>query len=210
MDAQKLFALINGMAEYYEKTLSKMQIKFYVNGLREHDYSAVEQALMNHMNDPDSGQWMPKIADFKRALDGTKKSRTAVAWAKVDQAIRSAGPYSTVSFDDPVINRVIADMGGWMSLCETKTEKDLSFKSNEFGRIYEGYLFQGGPKEYPKKLTGIVDAENGESGEALLIGDAAKAKNCVEGGTNTARLQITRLSDVQDTVKDLKLIGGSV
>ena len=203
----KLMKLIAGMFEYYDRKASEVQIKVYIHSLKSYDYSDISRAFNSHIKDPDAGQFMPKVADFIRAMQGTKKSQASVAWSKVDKAIRQLGPYNTIVFDDPIIMQCIDQMGGWESLCETATEKDLDFKGHEFNRFYEGYLAKGGVTEYPKQLSGIIDKENKAQGiksDVLLIGDSESAKSVYNDGGDEGVLAITSMSNqLDDTVKRL-------
>ena len=104
------------VADYYGKELSTGVVDLYWQGLREYDLDAVRRALWAHARNPDTGQFMPKIADVAKVMQGRTSDQAAVAWSKVDQAVRRVGTYQCVVFDDPVIHRVIADMGGWVHI----------------------------------------------------------------------------------------------
>lgn len=172
--------------------------------LSKYELGQVAQAFNNHIHDPDAGMFMPKVADFVRALQGTKRSQTAVAWNAVDKAIRELGPYHSVVFDDPVIMQVIQDMGGWISLCDCGSEKDLDFKMHEFNRMYEGYLVRGGVQEHPKKLVGITEAENKRYNlehQPMLLGDSVKALEVHNKGGDQKGLKVVSLDRIKQQLK---------
>lgn len=102
------------------------------------DLAAVKDALNRHCVNPDNGQFMPKPADVVKLLQGSSQDGALVAWAKVDRAVRQVGTYSTVVFDDPIIHRVVQDMGGWVALGD-KREKEWPFVAKEFENRYRGY-----------------------------------------------------------------------
>lgn len=194
-DKRNFAALMFGCGEYYGKTLSKGVVELYWQGLKTHSIDEVQAAVNQHMADPDSGQYMPKIADLKRMLTGGKQTQAMLAWSKVDRALRRTGPWESVCFDDAIIHRVLQDMGGWIALCDTPTEKDLEFRMHEFSKRYQGYVIQGGKMDYPPYLIGKSEAGNAKEGHAvdppLLLGDQSAAQRVFENGSKP-RQQIER------------------
>lgn len=201
-DKGRFVTLLSGIADYYGKTLSDGVIGLYWQGLRQYDLSAVEKAMWEHTQNPDNGQFMPKIADITRNLQGRTTDQAALAWSKVDSAIRRVGTYSDVVFDDAIIHRVIADMGGWIKF-GTMTEDEWPFTSNQFRSRYQGYRMRGEIPEYQPVLTGISNAHNGKEGfrsqPPMLIGNEAKARQVMLAGTNEQLIQM-RLAG--DTITD--------
>ncbi|MFC3107370.1 DUF6475 domain-containing protein [Undibacterium arcticum] len=197
-DFVKFVTLLTGIADYYGKELSEGVISLYWQGLQQYDLKAVEKALWEHTQNPDSGQFMPKIADVTRGLAGRTTDQAALAWSKVDGAVRRVGTYSDVVFDDPVIHRVIADMGGWIKF-GTQTEDEWPFVSNQFQTRYRGYKLRGEVPEYQPVLIGMSNAYNGKEGfksqPPMLIGDEAKAKQVLLAGTNEQLIQMRLASD---------------
>jgi hypothetical protein len=137
-DFDEFCEMLDLIAEQYGKTLSDGAKALYWQGLHDFDLSALKQAASRHLRNPDTGQFMPKIADFVRMLQGSTQDAALTAWAKVDQAIRRIGTYQDVVFDDPIIHRVIQDMGGWIGL-GTKTEDEWPFVAKEFENRYRGF-----------------------------------------------------------------------
>jgi hypothetical protein len=189
----KFSQMLQIVAEQYGRTLSPSMLKLYWVGLEHFDLQAVRKGLNAHVRNPDVGQFMPKIADIVRSIEGTNADAALLAWAKVEQAVKSAGAYDTVAFDDPIIHAVLADMGGWIEICGT-TEKDWDFRGNEFAKRYRGYKERTGEFKYPQTLIGIFDRQNLSSGYPAgtpkLIGDQQKALSVVKGGTAEPRLQV--------------------
>lgn len=181
---------LTGVADYYGKELSSGVIDVYWQGLREYDLEAVQKALWNHAKNPDTGQFMPKIADVTKMLQGRTGDQAAVAWSKVNSAVRRIGTYADVVFDDSVIHRVIADMGGW-TLLGTKTEDEWPFIARDFENRYRGYRMRDETPEYAPVLIGLSNAQNSEGGFStsppILVGDESKA-NRVRSGGSTAPL----------------------
>lgn len=185
-EKERFYSTLTGIADYYGKELSTGTLKLYFEGLRQYDLDAVEKALWAHTQNPDTGQWMPKIADATKMLQGRTADQAALAWSKVDAAVRRVGNYQDVVFDDPLIHRTLADMGGWMQL-SGKTEDEWPFVARDFENRYRGYRMRGELPEYPPVLIGLANAHNGKEGlrtqPPILIGNQARAAQVMAGGS---------------------------
>ena len=203
--------MLESIAEYCGKPLSPGVVAIYWQGLKDLDLSAIRHALNAHVQNPDTGQFMPKIADVRRMLGGTTQDSALRAWAKVDKALRHVGTYASVAFDDPLIHRVLHDMGGWVGL-GTKTEDEWPFVAKEFENRYRGYAMRNESPEYPPLLTGIADADNARRGlqcePPRLIGDATKAEAVMQGGTSRQLVGFSSASRCAPEVGVLRIAGG--
>jgi len=163
---------------YHGKELPHTVIRLWWEALKSYDFAAVREGFNRHMQNPDTGQFMPKPADIVRMLGGTTQDTALLAWSKVDRTVRSIGTYESVVFDDPIIHAVLADMGGWIAL-GTKKETEWPFVAREFENRYRGYRTAGKISSYPPVLAGITQAQNEPHGmpapEPVLIGDRQQA-----------------------------------
>ena len=168
----------------------------WYNSIREYGFEAVNNAFAKHIKNPDNGQFMPKPADIIRIIEGSNKDKAFAAWTTVEKAIGMVGGYESVIFDDPIIHRVIQDMGGWVRICQI-LEKDISFTSNEFKNRYNAFWSKREIPEYSSKLIGIIEGENRSAGyldhipEPKLIGEPEKAKEVLLLGSNKPSLRIS-------------------
>ena len=204
--------MLQAVAEYCGKPLSPGVIAIYWQGLKDLDLPAVRHALNAHVQNPDTGQFMPKIADVRRMLGGTTQDSALRAWAKVDKGVRHVGPYASVAFDDALIHRVLHDMGGWVGLA-SKTEDEWPFVAKEFENRYRGYAMRNERPEYPPALTGITEAENVRRGlrsdPPRLIGDASKAEAVMQGGTSRPLIGFaTASAAAAEAAQPLRVIAG--
>lgn len=197
-DFDRFFTVLTGISDYYGKPLSEGMQQLYWQGLMQYDIEAVEKALWEHTQNPDNGQFMPKIADVTRNLQGRTVDQASIAWSKVDAAIRRIGTYSDVVFDDPIIHRVISDMGGWIAF-GAMDEKEWPFTGNQFKTRYQGYKMRGEVPEYQPVLIGIANAHNAKEGHRtqapMLVGNEAKAKQVMLAGTNEQLIQMRLAGD---------------
>lgn len=201
--------IIQVVAEQYGKRLSDGVVSLYWQGLQDFELPAVRDALGRHLRNTDTGQFMPKIADIIRMLQGSSQDSAFTAWSKVDKAVRRVGPYDTVVFDDPLIHKVLHDMGGWMGICD-KDDEAWPFVAKEFETRYRGFKSRNEKVEYPAKLIGIFEAHNAKEGHKvaapMLIGDSTKAQEVMRLGTTGSKLLgMTRLN-VEDTAVSLRLV----
>ena len=190
IEQKKRFAMaLSALAEYYSRELSDGVIALYWQGLSNFSIADIEAAIGRHIQNPDSGMWMPKIADIVRMIDGSTQSAAATAWAKVMRAVGSVGQYQSLAFDDPVIHLAIEENGGWISLCRIE-ESELPFLQKRFETSYRNYRVRGGDLPvYPRHL----------------VGDPAKALSVMSGGSDSPRVAITSASAV--SLPRLSVIG---
>lgn len=207
---QKFHDGIAGVMSFYGKGVSGFALDVWWTALKGYDLSAVVDAFNRHLANPDVGQFAPKPADIIRMLQGSTQDSALRAWAKVDQAVRQIGPYEDVVFDDPVIHRVIHDMGGWIGL-GAKTSDEWPFVAKEFENRYRGFKVKSEIPEYPSKLIGIASAHNEKEGfkpEApVLIGNELRARQVLNGGTDKPTIGFKKM-DMPDLKKiQLKKVG---
>lgn len=197
LEQKRRFAsLITGMADYYKAEISRTALSIYWEGLRQYSYEAIEKACWAHTQLADeAGRWMPRNADIIKMIEGGTLDRSMLAWSKVDNAVRVRGTWDDVVFDDAIIHRVIADMGGWV-LVGGKDDKEWPFIGKEFQQRYRSYTQRGATLEYPAQLTGIANAQNSSAGRPLLppilIGDEEKAKQVLKNSTGAPALGLQR------------------
>lgn len=185
-EKRRFASLMTSLADYYEKSLSKGVLALYWEGLRQYDYEAIERAAWAHTQLPDeAGRWMPKVSDLNKMLAGRTSDQGQIAWSKVDRAVRTVGPYADVAFDDPLVHRVIQEMGGWVHICN-KDEKEWPFVAKEFVTRYQAYKMTGEIPDHVRYLTGLASSQNQHSGqyqkvEVRLLGNVDKAREIASG-----------------------------
>lgn len=197
-DRQGFFVLLADVHAFYNRDLSEFSGEVWWNALRPFDFPAVREAFSRHCVNPDSGQFAPKPADIVRMLGGSTQDLALVAWSKVDKAVRQVGTYATVVFDDPLIHRVLQDMGGWISL-GLKTEHEWPFVAKEFENRYRGYSMRNEKPEYQRFLVGSAEAQNNQNGQKsqppVLIGSPEAAKRVIQGGSDKQAIGFERLGE---------------
>lgn len=196
-DSELFTALVGDVYAFYRQDYSAFAGRVWWQAMQPFDFAAVAEAFSRHAVNPDSGQYMPKPADIVKMLQGSTQDAALVAWSKVDKAVRSVGTYNSVAFDDPLIHRVITEMGGWISF-GAKSEDEWPFVSKEFVNRYRGYRARNEIPDYPPHLIGMAEAENSKNGfrsqPPLLLGDPTKAQTVLTHGSNAPMLTVTPVS----------------
>lgn len=198
-ERRRFAGLLTALSDYYKSEISKAVAGIYWQGLKQYDYEAIEKACWAHTQLPDeAGRWMPRNSDIIKMIEGSTVDQAALAWSKVDIGIRVRGTWDDVVFDDPLIHRVIADMGGWV-LLGGKEDKEWPFVGKEFQARYRSYRMRGEVPEYPARLTGIGNAQNAASGRPLLpmvlIGPPAVAKAVYKRGSGATLLGAQHINE---------------
>jgi len=184
-DFDKFREGISGVYAFYGKEVSRFALDVWWRAMAPFELNAIIEAFNRHLVNPDAGQWLPKPADIVRMLEGRSEDAAMVAWSKVDRAVRCIGTGDDVAFDDPLIHRVLHDMGGWIQLGD-KGEAEWPFVAKEFSTRYRGYRMRSERPEYPRVLTGRYNAQNQVNGQRLarprLIGDQRRCQAVLRGG----------------------------
>lgn len=186
--------LMRGVHDFYGKDLSSFALDVWWNALKQYDIDVIRRAMSMHCTNPDTGQFCPKPADVVRMVGGTTKDAALLAWVKVQEAVSRAGSYCSVCFDDPIINRVLLDMGGWPQHC-AKRGDELPFVERNFCDRYRAYKTHGNSHGHPPYLVGLSEAQNVQSGHRssppVLIGNAEAARRVLVEGSKSPLLQIS-------------------
>ena len=201
---------LSALAEYYGRELSDGVIALYWQGLSQYSIADIEAAIGRHLQNPDTGQWMPKIADIVRMIDGTTQSAAALAWAKLMRAVGSVGQYQSLAFDDALIHLAVDDLGGWPGICQT-AEAEIPFLQKRFETAYRAYRMRGSdvPAHLPY-LVGVSEMQNAPKGypsdPPRLVGDLERARAVLAGGSDAPRLPV-HVADAAPHSERLRLIG---
>lgn len=161
-DKRAFFDLMMAAGEVYGREVTQPMAAIYFSALANVSIEQVKNAMMAHMQNPDSGQFFPKPADLIKQMTGTTKQqdaaiedRAAIAWACIERDIRRIGSYGTLKLDDKQALATVKAMGGWQSICQTETSK-MEWKRKEFIRMYE--TFERMPLDaLPSSLPGRIE-----------------------------------------------------
>lgn len=186
--------VIQGVYSFYGKDCSGFALDVWWQAMRHYDLLALRDALGRHCINPDTGQFVPKPADVVKMIEGSTLDSAVGAWTKVERAVQIVGTYATVAFDDPLIHRVLADMGGWPQLGQKKVD-EWPFVGKEFQTRYRGYKVRRAGAGHPPVLIGIFDQQNAQHGYPaqvpVMIGDVDRVREVMRLGSAQPMLQVT-------------------
>lgn len=205
-DFEKFKQGLGGVYDFYDKELSKFALDVWWNAMKQFDLPAIIQAFNRHVINTESGKWLPKPADVIKMLQGSSLDAALTAWAKVDKAVRIKGTYVDVVFDDPLIHRVIHDMGGWIAF-GMKKEDEWPFVAKEFENRYRGFKQKNDIPDYPSILTGLSNAYNASKGfktePCVLVGDADICRKVMSCGTENPMIGFTDSRSFKQKIEDI-------
>lgn len=177
--------MLMALGEYYHRGVSPMVVDFYWQALRGYPLGEIKRVIGVHLANTESGVYFPKVADFIRLLDGGNKDNAALAWTKLEEALKHVGTYKDIVFDDPYLHAVIRDMGGWIHFGEITLDK-WPFVGNDFRARYAAFRSRGVNGLYPASLRGRSNGENWSSNYPLdppvLWGDRSICLKVIENG----------------------------
>jgi hypothetical protein len=191
-DKKEFAQFVGGIFAMYGKEATPMILRVWFEAMRQYDLKAFKDALSRHLLNPDNGQFLPKPADVVKLIGGTTIDSALEAWSAVDNAVRTVGTYRSVAFADPIIHKVIQDMGGWVAL-GNKKEDEWAFVAKEFQTRYRGIKTTGQPVDAPAQLTGIAAQQNSVAGiqykeQPILIGKRHDTKPALNSTYEVSRL----------------------
>ena len=180
-DRKQFVDMLQAVYAMQRVDLSDAVTELWWAALEEYDLPVVLDAFKRHTKNPDVGQFLPKPADVIRQLEGSTQDVALLAWARVVDALKRHGTYVSVDFADPIIHRVLTDLGGWIWLGQ-QVEAEMPFIEKRFRDAYRAHRARPALlSDQPARLLGITEhtnAANGYAGEnvvTIVIGDARRA-----------------------------------
>lgn len=173
-------------AKIYKTEISSFSLSLWVELAEKQGFDRVTYAIRKHIMNPDFGQYMPKIADVVKVLQGGgSKDAAALALTKAEKAIRTIGHYQDLKFDDPLIHLVIENMGGWIKFACVPSEEDLKFQGIEFIKRYAHAMQFGDLSQAQPVLIGFAHMQAASAGQPfnekpILIGKESKVVELIE------------------------------
>lgn len=197
-DRKEFAQLVTDVHAYHRMDASKFVLDIWWVACEPFEMEQIRAAITRHVTDPESGKYLPKVADVVRQLMGTRTERSMLAWGKVYEAMGRVGAYTDVVFDDPAIHAVIEDLGGWPKVCRHPSD-ELSYLQHRFCESHKAYT-QATGHVYPRRLMGdrSPDSEYTKKGlpppAPVIVGDVDAARAVYRSGTLAGKATLTQLA----------------
>lgn len=170
IDLQRFSSVLNGVMDIYARKLDKTTLNIFWSLLRNYKISLVEEAFMSHVSDMDSGKYAPTPSDILKKITGGYEILSRNAVRIVRGAIDIYSSFSDIRFHDMSIDKTIEVMGGWKSICESRSEKILEdFRKNYIEVIKKN-------PELIWKENEITDYWNSQKRMVIVFGDLRKKR----------------------------------
>ncbi len=150
-DKQVFSDLIDAMASAFRKEASKAMKHGYWLGLLDLTIEQVETAIGNAIR---QHKYMPSVADLREyaGIPGPEEI-VALAFQALDHATDRYEPVDTVSFDDPVLNATVRNLGGWPAIFRQAPNFQTFFRKR-FEDTYKMFFKKELNSEQVKPLPG--------------------------------------------------------
>jgi hypothetical protein len=159
-----------------DKTFSDEQTDFYwvlLKDIPQEDFLLGINVMLRERE----SLFLPTPADIRKYCSATRDSdleiRIARAKLLIKKAIGSAGIYTTVIFDDPIIHLIIRDIGGWIKFCKLGLKEYEDYMKWDLPRLYKAYA-SNKTADIPLYLEGLSEKQN-----ISFIGDREKAEKWI-------------------------------
>lgn len=158
-DGVRFTAGIMALAELCDTPMPETKLGLYFKALADLSIEQFEAAV-EILARTSCRYGMPKPVEIREAALGSPGDQAVLAWERVLTALRYHGGYVSVDFQDPVIHRVIEDLGGWPKLCDLPADpKEQAHRQQDFVKLFRVYQVKL-PGRAPAYLPGRSEIEN--------------------------------------------------
>lgn len=155
LDAERL---LKAFLEVQRVRVTPDALRMWIDAFSDLSMAQLSDALRRFTKEGSEFPTPAAVRKFAGHGEAGIDDRAAVAWACVRRSVRSIGPYDSVSFDDPIINAAIRNMGGWETICEMPHDQ-VDWKAKEFVSTYKTIVRTGiGDGSHLHGITARVNA----------------------------------------------------
>ena len=135
MDKNKFSEQFTILCEFFDKEPSKIYTEMYYKLLQDLTAQQLSAAVTEVLKTRKYTK-MPLPAEIRESALGNVEIRAVLACDQILKAIETIGGYSSIVFEDNIINHLVAGVpGGWSKLCET-TYQDWQFLRKDLIKRY--------------------------------------------------------------------------
>lgn len=147
------------------RPISEIQAEVYFDLLKDLPADAVRRAARQALAESQYPT-IPPVGVLRRLAGAGKvdsESRSLVAYQAAAKAVRTAGAFRSIEFDDPLIHATIMAMGGWERFCDW-SPSELQWRQRDFERYYRAFSMAGVSGDECARIPGICERENNAEG----------------------------------------------
>lgn len=195
-EAPEFMGMWMSALEMYDRTPSTESAKMAFRVLQDLALADIRRAIGIHIADPKAGHYPIKPADVRRIVEGDPDAEAEHAWSRLLWAIEKIGPYKSVAFDDPILQGLAHEMGGWSKL-NHMDEYDFKYLRHNFIRSYTGYRQRRATPPQRGVLRNLFGGmeEGGEN--VVFLGDQDKAREIAQLPDDGERCETVRMDDLR-------------
>jgi hypothetical protein len=128
---------MEGLGLTYDKEVTDPLSEIYFRALMAYSVEQIERAVNQIII---TSKFFPKPSELIELIEGSPDDQAAIAWEVANEAMRKAGYFQSVLFEDAAIGAaLITTFGSWTGFCEAMhqvwSEGDASFEEREAARL---------------------------------------------------------------------------
>jgi len=156
-------SLIAALATGKGRECDETMLIAYEMGLSDLPLKTIEVAVQAALRE--ANPHMPSPGELRElAGDVRPADRAVMAFQALKTACSRVGGFRSPDFDDPLINAVVRNLGGWTRACEMPVGEFDTWYRKDFCSVYEMFCRTGANNEQAAPLIGESEAANRENG----------------------------------------------
>lgn len=156
-EEKRFTTLIRALVESFGAKYTDGMLMGYRLGLDGIPLEDIERGVQRALKEC---KFMPKPVELRDMSGVTPLAvKAALAWTAVKKAVHSLSAYGSPDFEDPVVNAVIRNMGGWVQFCGRDSDTFETFTRKDFERLFVLFAPNGVSQAAGQHLVGIHSSE---------------------------------------------------
>jgi hypothetical protein len=183
-DHEKLRTTLLAFGELVGKEITEAVLTLYWLALKPYGDDQVMAAFTTGVRKWNLFGRLPYPSEVIEEIEGKREDSALVAWEQLQEAVRRAGRYQSVLFDDAKISRVVEVLGGWELVCDWSIS-EMGIHRAQFLKAYQALDTPG----ENRPLTGLHARQNAAAGYVEHVGQPVHVSK--RTGDDRKRLELT-------------------
>jgi hypothetical protein len=154
---------VTALASSFSREADEPMFLGYELALDDLPIEAIERGVRRALREC---KFMPSGAELRELCgDAKANDRAILAFQALGKAVAEHGYYASVTFDDPLINAAVNNLGGWQRICQIETQEEWEkWFRKDFERVYTAFCRTGASPNQCSPLIGHCDQYNRHTG----------------------------------------------